>query len=88
MGEGSHTASPQSDKSGDKPDQSTATSSATKGVSDNSTLSSTTNSGESLSADLLAQQLPPLTKFSGEDLENETFQDWVTQFGMVAELYR
>ena len=32
------------------------------------------------------QQLPPLAKFSGEDLDNEPFKDWVVQFEMIAEL--
>ncbi len=38
------------------------------------------------SAALLAQQLPPLTKFSGEatEAEGETFRDWKEQFEMVA----
>ena len=39
-----------------------------------------------MSAALLAQQLPPLTKFNGKncDGEGETFQDWIEQFEMVA----
>ena len=43
-------------------------------------------SGSWVSAALLAQQLPPLTKFNGEncDGEGETFQDWIEQFEMVA----
>ena len=39
---------------------------------------------------LLAQQLPPLPKFSGEsgegELETETFQEWLDQFEMVADI--
>ena len=39
-----------------------------------------------VSAALLAHQLPPLAKFSGENQEinGETFQDWLEQFKMVA----
>ena len=39
---------------------------------------------------MLAQQLPPLTKFNGEncDGEGETFQDWIEQFEMVATVCR
>ena len=40
----------------------------------------------SLSAIMLAQQLPPLPKFSGEDLDNEPFEDWIVQFDMIAGL--
>ena len=40
---------------------------------------------DNLPGDLLPQQLPPLTKFSGEDFENEPFEDWLAQFGMIAE---
>ena len=38
------------------------------------------------SAALLAQQLPPLPKFTGESHgeDGETFQDWKVQFEMVA----
>lgn len=38
----------------------------------------------------LAQQLPPLTKFSGEyqETEGETFRDWREQFEMVAAICR
>ena len=39
---------------------------------------------------LLAQQLPPLPKFSGEssdgELEITTFQEWLDQFEMVADV--
>lgn len=35
---------------------------------------------------VLTQQLPPLAKFSGEDLDNEPFKDWVVQFEMIAVL--
>ena len=37
---------------------------------------------------LLAQQMPPIAKFSGEDLENEAFDDWLTQFEMIAGLFK
>ena len=35
---------------------------------------------------MLAQQLPPLAKFSGDThaTEGETFEDWLDQFEMVA----
>ena len=33
---------------------------------------------------LLAQQMPQIAKFSGEDLENEAFDDRLTQFEMIA----
>ena len=40
---------------------------------------------------LLAQQLPPLPKFSGESsdrkLEIKTFQEWLDQFEMVADVF-
>ncbi len=41
-----------------------------------------------LSAALLAHQLPPISKFSGEDIsENgETFRDWIEQLEMVASI--
>ena len=37
---------------------------------------------------LLGQQLPPISKFSGEDLEGdgETFLEWVEQFELVADM--
>ena len=37
---------------------------------------------------LVAQQLQPINKFSGEDLdkEGETFQDWTEQFEMIAQM--
>ena len=40
----------------------------------------------SFQAALLAQQMPPLPKFSGEDRDvaGETFRDWIEQFEMVA----
>ena len=42
-----------------------------------------------VSAALMAQQLPPLTKFSGEEQgAGETFNDWVEQFKMVASVCR
>ena len=31
----------------------------------------------SLSAALLTQQLPPISNFSGEELDNEPFEDWI-----------
>ena len=41
-----------------------------------------------LSGALLAQQLPPISPFNGEDgsLDRESFKDWIEQFEMVAEL--
>ena len=41
---------------------------------------------ESVTSTLLAQQLPPLPKFSGEmnDGDMDTFQDWFEQFEMIA----
>ena len=41
-----------------------------------------------LSKALLAQQLPPIQKFSGDEktLDGETFQEWLEQFQMVAEV--
>ena len=43
---------------------------------------------EPITAALLAQQLPPLPKFSGErnDGDMETFQDWLEQFEMIANI--
>ena len=40
----------------------------------------------SFHAALLAQQMPPLSKFSGDEreTEGETFRDWIEQFEMVA----
>ena len=37
---------------------------------------------------LLGQQLPPISKSSGEDLEGhgETFLEWVEQFELVADM--
>ena len=42
---------------------------------------------DSVAAALLAQQIPPLTKFSGDvpDGEGESFSDWKEQFELVAE---
>ncbi len=39
-----------------------------------------------LATALLAQQLPPLSKFSGEDVSEggETFQEWIEQLEVVA----
>ena len=41
--------------------------------------------GELISSVLLAQQLPPLSKFSGErnDGDMDTFQEWIEQFEMI-----
>ena len=41
---------------------------------------------DSVTTALLAQQLPPLPKFSGEinDGDVDTFQDWLEQFEMIA----
>ena len=42
-----------------------------------------------VSTALLAQQLPPLPNFSGGDTTSEdSFQDWLGQFELVAEIYR
>ena len=40
------------------------------------------------SSTVVAQQLPPINKFSGEDLdkEGETFQDWIEQFEMISQM--
>ena len=35
---------------------------------------------------LLTQQMPQIAKFSGQDLDNEPFDDWFTQFEMIAGL--
>ena len=37
---------------------------------------------------IVAQQLPPINKYSGEELdkEGETFQDWIEQFEMIAQM--
>ena len=37
---------------------------------------------------LVTHQLPPINKFSGEELdkEGETFQDWIEQFEMIAQM--
>ena len=61
---------------------------ATTTTGGNSALKSTAVNPQpgGLAAALLAHQLPQLPKFSGEDLDNEPFQDWVTQFEMVANL--
>ena len=40
------------------------------------------------SAALLTQQLRPISKFSGEEPDNESFEDWILQFEMIAEKYR
>ena len=49
--------------------------------------STATSDGAScLPATMLTQQLPPLPKYSGEDPENEPFQDWILQFEMIADL--
>ena len=37
---------------------------------------------------LLAQQMPQIAKFSGEDVDNEPFDDWLTQFEMIAGLLK
>ena len=41
---------------------------------------------ESVTSALLAQQLPPLPRFSGEvnDGDMDTFQDWLERFEMIA----
>ena len=42
---------------------------------------------ESVTSAVLAQQLPPLPKFSGGEVNNggmDTFQDWLEQFEMIA----
>lgn len=41
---------------------------------------------DSMGSLLLAQQMPQITKFAGEDLDNEPFEDWLTQFEMIAGL--
>ena len=48
------------------------------------------NAVAALSTALLAQQLPPLSKFSGEtsSRDTETCREWLEQFQMVAEVYR
>ena len=41
-----------------------------------------------LSAALLGQQLPLIPKFSGGDSSpDESFQEWITQFEFIAEVY-
>ncbi len=40
---------------------------------------------EELSAALLAQQLPPLPKYNGNS-DDESFQEWIAQFELVAEV--
>ena len=47
--------------------------------------SSATSNSPELSAALLAQQLPPLPKFSGNS-DDESFQEWIAQFELVAEV--
>ena len=44
--------------------------------------------GSCLSASLLAQQIPPLPTYSGNDPDDESFQDWLLQFEMIADLYK
>ena len=44
------------------------------------------NPENDLSTTLLAQQLPPLPKFGGGDSPDECFQDWISQFELVAEV--
>ena len=36
------------------------------------------------------QQLPPISKFSGEDSDGEgkSFEDWIEQFDAVANMYQ
>ena len=36
------------------------------------------------------QQLPPISKFSGEDPdgEGESFEDWIEQFEVIARMYQ
>ena len=45
---------------------------------------------DQLASVLLAQQLPPLPKFSGEidasEAETGTFQEWLKQFEMIADI--
>ena len=42
-----------------------------------------------LSIALSAQQFPPLPNYSGGDASSEdSFQDWIGQFELVAEIYR
>ena len=44
--------------------------------------------GESIPSVLMAQRLPPLSKFSGErnDGDMDTFQEWIEQFEMIASI--
>lgn len=42
--------------------------------------------GSSTQTLLAQQQLPPLPKYSGEEQDSETFQDWITQFEKIADL--
>ena len=44
--------------------------------------------GESIPLALMAQQLPPLSMFSGErnDGDMDTFQEWIEQFEMIANI--
>ena len=46
----------------------------------------TVGSMGSPSAALLTQQLPPISKFSREEPDNESFEDWILQFEMIAEM--
>ena len=46
-----------------------------------------TASTEGIANALLAQQLPPLPKFSGwEQAQEEPFKEWIAQFELMAEI--
>ena len=68
------TADHQSDKAGHKTEAIEATSAQHSTASE-------------LSTALLAQQLPPLPKYNGSsDSLEETFQEWIAQFELMAEV--
>ena len=58
--------------------------SSTCGETDGATKESSGNQSKELAAALMAQQLPPLSKFNGSDFSSkEPFQDWIAQFAGV-----
>ena len=63
--------------------------SSTCGETDGATKESSDNQSKELAVALMAQQLPPLSKFNGSDLSSEEpFQDWIAQFELVAGVYK
>ena len=70
----------------DEPDKTPSKGSQCAGA----TQDSSSKQSEALSVALMAQQLPLPSKFSGNDpsSEGETFEEWITQFELVAEMHK